>query len=152
MSRYRPEGGVGSIEGRRRPTEEESVTAFELRGGAELPIVADLHVEITEGDPEAAAEALPQGVAEQLLEQQERLLAWLRKDDSNRLAYLTDPVGALKEAGLELDEQTLAALRERQEQAKAADVMPPGATIRSFTSEVGRGKPCREEEPPSGAA
>jgi hypothetical protein len=128
---------------------KERVTGYELLAGAALPIHADLQIRITRGNPEVAPDALPPGAAEQLLEQEERLLDWLEQSQENRVAFLTDPVGSLEQAGLELDREVLETLREAQ--TAAADAMPPGLEIKSLKVDLTRKRHRREESESSEA-
>jgi hypothetical protein len=130
--------------GRQEPG-PEGVTGYELLAGAALPIHADLRVRITRGNPEQMPDALPPGTAEQLLEQEERLLGWLEESEENRVAFLTDPVGSLEQAGLQLDREVLEALREVQAQTAAADAVPPGLEIKSLKVDLARKRHRREE-------
>jgi hypothetical protein len=134
-------------EARRREQGTGQVNGFELLGGATLPIEVDLQVEITRSEPGEAAEALPPGTAEPLLEQQDRLLAWLQESPKNRLEFITDPVECFERAGIELDPDVVAALRDARGAAEAADAMPPGVELRSVRVEVApdRERPCRDD-------
>jgi hypothetical protein len=134
-------------EDRRREHGTGDVTGFELLGGATLPVQVDLTVEITRSEPGEAAQALPPGTAEPLLEQQDRLLAWLEKSPENRLEFITDPVAGIERAGLDLDPDVIAALRDARGAAEAADAMPPGVELRSVRVEVDaeRERPCRDD-------
>jgi hypothetical protein len=134
-------------EARRRKPGTGDITGFELLGGAALPIQVDLRVEITRSEPEEAAQALPPGTADLLLEQQDRLLGWLEESEENRVDYLTDPVESLKRAGIKLDPEVIAVLRDAHAPADAADAMPPGVELRSARVEVARDhkRPCRDE-------
>lgn len=134
-------------EARRRKQGTGEVTGLELLGGAALPIHADLRVEITRSEPEEAAQALPPGTAELLLEQQDRLLVWLEESEENRVDFLTDPVGSLERAGIKLDPEVIAALRDAHAPVEAADAMPPGVDLRSVRVDVARERerPCRDD-------
>jgi hypothetical protein len=136
-------------EARRHEPGTEGVTGFELLGGAALPLRADLRIEITRGSPDAALAALPPGAAEQLLEQEDRLLGWLEESEENRVAFLTDPVDGLQRAGIELDRDVVEALREVHGRNAAADAMPPGLHIESLKVDVSRHRPCPEDAEPS---
>jgi hypothetical protein len=131
----------------RREPAMEGVTGFELLGGAALPIEADLRIEITPSEPEEAAEALPPGMADPLLEQQDRLLAWLEESEENRIGFLADPVESIERAGIKLDPEMFATLRDAHAPAAATDAMPPGVELRSVRVDVSRDRdrPCRDD-------
>jgi hypothetical protein len=137
----------------RREPDVEGVNGYELLAGAALPIEADLRFEITRSHPDDAAEALPPGTAEPLLEQQDKLLAWLAKSEENRIDFLLEPVESLERAGLELDPDVLGALRAAHERAAAAEALPPGVSIGKLQVEVApeREQPCREGSEPKEA-
>jgi hypothetical protein len=105
---------------------------LELLGGAVLPIQMNLQVEITRRN----ADSEPSGLPAELLEQEDKLLSWLSRSPARRAEFLADPVKSLQAAGIKLDDATLATLAERHRGAAAADVVPPGLTIRSLAVKV----------------
>jgi hypothetical protein len=56
-------------------------------------------------------------------------------------------VAGIERAGLDLDPDVIAALRDARGAAEAADAMPPGVELRSVRVEVDaeRERPCRDD-------
>ena len=113
--------------------QRKHVTGHEFLGGAPLPVGLNLQVQITRGEP---SDDLPAGLADALREHEQKLFAWMGRSRARRVQFLTDPVQALADAGIELDETTLEALGELQARAAPADVLPPGLRIETLSVDV----------------
>jgi hypothetical protein len=109
--------------------DNEGISAADILAGATIPIRMDVRYEITRGDPEELRRMAPPGLAERLLKNEDRILGWLSESEANRVAFLTDPLGALTKIGVKLELPELEALRRVHAETAAFEVLPPGVEI-----------------------
>lgn len=64
------------------------------------------------------------------------MVAWLAKDQANTQRFLADPVGAMREAGVELSRSDEKALARASVVAAAARVVPPGVRVASLAAQT----------------
>jgi hypothetical protein len=95
----------------------------------------NLNVNFTPSERKPQGSPLPEHLSEELIGQQDRLLAWL-KDPRNRVAFVTDPVTALQKAGVKLPAGAAEALRRRRDRPGADGFLPPGVELTGFTASV----------------
>ena len=74
---------------------------------------------------------------------------WLRRDAANPHLLLTDPIAAMRKAGVKLAPEVAASLERARGRASAADVLPAGVELRGLT--VGM-ETAREGDRQRGAA
>ncbi len=64
------------------------------------------------------------------------MVAWLARDEANTLRFLSDPVAAMRDAGVELSRSDEKALARASAAAAATRVVPPGVRIASLSAKT----------------
>jgi hypothetical protein len=74
---------------------------------------------------------LPEETRDWLLAANDLVIGWLARDEGNRRTFLADPLGALSEAGVEMDRAHIKALARTRESIGLAEAISPGLQLRS---------------------
>ncbi len=122
------------------------MTGIEMLAGATPPVNLDLKIQFTAQHDPKEQHSLPAPLAEALLSQQDVLLRWLNANRSHQMSFLTDPVGSLQKAGVKLPAGGAEALLSLHAMKKPADVLPPGVTLSSVTTEMGKSAAPKEKK------
>jgi hypothetical protein len=134
-----------------KPREQEVISAAEILAGATVPVRMEIRYELTRERPEGLEKMVPPNLIEKLAGSEERLLEWLAKDEENRVSFLTNPLAALKEAGIELTPAEYEMLVRARNASAPTEFLPPGVGIVSLSVDIdeAEAEEAREaEEPP----
>lgn len=86
---------------------------------------------------------LPESTRRWLVDVNDRVIAWLARDEGNRKAFVSDPIRALQDAGVEMDRTHFKALARARESIGMAEAVPPGlqlGSVRATAKKKGRVK------------
>ena len=64
------------------------------------------------------------------------VIGWLARDKANAQRFLADPLGALRDAGVNLDRAKLKELARSRSAAETTQVVPPGVTVTDVAAEA----------------
>jgi hypothetical protein len=144
--RQKPEQPPEQIE------DEQVLTATQLLAGAAIPIRLNLRYELTTARPEGIEEVIPESVLDKISERQEHLVRWMQRDHAHRVQFLIDPLGALKEVGIELEADERDALIAVHDMNASSEILPPGvevATVSVDLAEPSTEQPASHEDGPN---
>jgi hypothetical protein len=114
------------------------VNALELIAGAPVPVTLNLKFRLSAEHAEEMEPLLGSTLFKTLAGQHETFRRWLGKSHANRLLYLTDPLAALRAAGLKLRQADLVVLRRLNRTVGSTDVLPAGIRIGSVSVELAK--------------
>jgi hypothetical protein len=121
-----------------RGGDERHITAHDILAGATVPGRLDVRIELRPGPPGGDLEMMRGGPLEPLFAQEKRLVKWLTADERHRVLFLTDPLTALQQSGLEISDEQLEFLRTAHAAHEHASVLPPGAELTSLDVVLGK--------------
>lgn len=124
--------------------DERHITAHDILAGATVPGRLDVRIELRPGPPGGDLEMMRGGPLEPLFAQEKRLVKWLAADERHRVLFVTDPLTALQQSGLEVSDEQLEFLRTAHAAHEHASVLPPGAELTSL--DVALGKPIEAHD------
>lgn len=133
--------------------------SLEFRPAGEIPVSRAVGCRPRQGGERVDKQPLdlPEEIRGRLKEIDGRLIGWLAKDEGNRHAFVSDPLGALRESGIELDRADLKALSRAREEAGRSVAVTPGLQLREVGAvaktkgrirPVGGAKEARSWSPP----
>jgi hypothetical protein len=111
-------------------------TGLEILAGAVPPVHVDVQVRLVSDD--TAHHAAPAQLVALLEAHRPGIEAWLRRDADNPYLLLTDPIAALRKAGVKFTPEAAANLERTRRRGSAPEVLPPGLQLRGLTVAMGK--------------